>query len=154
MKPSLLALLTLTAIAPAWAASYYTVRLDDPKAVYLDTARGDGIADDTEAIQKAIDKVNQGVLFIPQGRYRLTRTLTVWPSTRLIGYGATRPVFVLAANTPGYSDPAAENYMVFFSGGRPGGRGGRGAQPGPHAACNSARRGPPPMPEPEPSTPP
>ena len=38
-------------MAPLWGASYYTVRLDDPKAVYLTRenfpVRGDGIADDT-----------------------------------------------------------------------------------------------------------
>ena len=33
----------------------------------------------------------------PQGRYRLTRTINVWPAIRLIGYGAKRPVFVLGA---------------------------------------------------------
>ena len=38
---------------------------------------------------------------MPEGRYRLTKTINVWPSIRLIGYGGKRPVFVLAANTPG-----------------------------------------------------
>jgi sugar lactone lactonase YvrE len=129
------------AAAPARAASYYTVRLDDPKAVYLSAdsgARGDGIADDTDAIQKAIDQVQQstshGIVFVPEGRYRLTKTVYVWPSIRLIGYGAKRPVFVLGDSTPGYQDPANESYMVFFAGGRPGaggrGRGGAGAQRG------------------------
>lgn len=125
--------------APAWAASYYTVRLDDPHAIYVTAeafgARGDGTADDTAAIQSAIDKSvassSYGIVFIPEGRYRLTKTLNVWASVRLIGYGARRPVFVLAANTPGYGDPTAEQYMVFFSGGRPGGmRGGRGGRSG------------------------
>jgi sugar lactone lactonase YvrE len=129
----------LVAAAPSWAASYYTVRLDDPKAVYLTAegfgARGNGVADDTEAIQKAIDKAveapSQGIVFIPEGRYLLTKTINVWSSVRLIGYGAKRPVFILAPNTPGYQDRASENYMVFFSGGRPGGTGGRGgATPG------------------------
>ena len=118
-----------------WPQSYYTVRLDDPRAVYLETsgARGDGIADDTAAIQTAIDRVQetvgQGIVFVPEGRYRLTKTLNVWPAVRLIGYGAKRPVFVLADNTPGYGDRTAENYMLFFAGSRPG-AGGRGAQPG------------------------
>jgi hypothetical protein len=122
----------LISAAPAWTASYYTVRLDDPKAVYLDAfgARADGIADDTEAIQKAIDKAvesaTQGIVFVPEGRYRLTKTVNVWSSVRIIGYGRNRPVFVLAANTPGFQDANAENYLVFFSGGRPGGVGGRG----------------------------
>jgi sugar lactone lactonase YvrE len=130
------------AMASCWGASYYTLRLDDPKAVYLtpDTfpVRGDGLADDTGAIQQAIDKVqettSQGIVFVPQGRYRLTKTLNIWPGIRVIGYGATRPVFLLAESTPGYQDKDNERYMVFFAGSRPGaGRGfggGRGAAGG------------------------
>jgi sugar lactone lactonase YvrE len=123
----------LAAALSSAAASYYTVRLDDPKAVYLTrenfAVAADGVADDSGPIQQAIDKVQatsgEGIVFVPQGRYRLTKTINVWASIRLIGYGASRPVFVLGEKTPGYQDPANENYMVFFSGGR-GGRGGRG----------------------------
>jgi hypothetical protein len=119
MKHTLTALFTLLASAVASpAASYYTVRLDDPKAVYL--RRGAG--DDSDAIQQAIDKVQEttgeGVVFVPEGRYRLTKTVYVWPAIRLIGYGTGRPVFVLAENTPGFQDPGNENYLVFFTGGR------------------------------------
>ena len=122
--------LMIAAIAPALAASYYPIRLDDPKAVYLTGARGDGVADDSDAIQNAIDKAREsadcGIVFIPEGRYRLAKTIYVWASARLIGYGAKRPVFLLAPNTPGYQDAANENYMVFFSGAPgPGGRSGR-----------------------------
>lgn len=106
-------------------ASFYPMRLEDPAAVYLTQedfgVMGDGLADDSEAIQKAIDKVaattGAGVLFIPQGTYRLTKTVYVWPGVRLIGYGQSRPIFTLAENTPGYQ-AGDEKYMVFFSGGR------------------------------------
>jgi hypothetical protein len=147
MRSSSRLLCALAAAVPLWAASYYTIRLDDPKAVYLTAdsgARGDGIADDSDAIQKAIDKaqetVRQGIVFVPEGRYRITKTIYVWPSIRLIGYGARRPVFLLAASTPGYQDRNAENYMVFFAGGRPGaGRGGRGASAGGRGASAGGR---------------
>jgi hypothetical protein len=33
---------------------------------------------------------------VPSGRYRLARTVYVWPGMRVIGYGVTRPVFLLA----------------------------------------------------------
>ena len=83
--------------------------------------RGDGIADDSAAIQAAIDKVQEttgeGILFIPEGRYRITRTIFVWPGVRLIGYGEKRPVFVLADHTPGFQQGIG--YMFFFAGGRP-----------------------------------
>jgi hypothetical protein len=102
MKQTLTILFTLLASAVVLpAASYYTVRLDDPKAVYL--TRGTG--DDSDAIQQAIDKVQEttgeGVVFVPEGRYRLTRTVYVWPAIRLIGYGTERPVFVRARTLPG-----------------------------------------------------
>jgi sugar lactone lactonase YvrE len=113
-------LLGLAAAAALHAASYYTVRLDDPKAVYL--VPSDGSADASDAIQQAIDKVQattgEGIVFVPEGRYRLTKTVYVPPAIRLIGYGKTRPVFVLGENTPGYQDPDNEKYMIFFTGGR------------------------------------
>jgi sugar lactone lactonase YvrE len=120
------ALLSATT-ASASGPSYYPNRLQDSKAVYLDSAEfsvhGDGQADDTDALQSAINKVqhdrNQGIVFVPAGRYRLSRTIYVWPGIRLIGFGATRPTLVLARNTPGFQQGPA--YMVFFAGSRPAG---------------------------------
>lgn len=41
-------------------------------------AQGDGVADDTSAVQKAIDSLKDGgVLWFPHGTYRTTKTLTV-----------------------------------------------------------------------------
>jgi sugar lactone lactonase YvrE len=143
-----LAVIVLAA-APAWAQSYYTTRLIDPKAVNLEAfgAKGDGVADDSAAIQQAIDRAQEmashGIVFVPEGRYRVTKTINVWSAIRLIGYGASRPVFVLAPNTPGYQDANAENYVVFFSGGRPGGFGGRGGQRSAGATPTGGRGGQP-----------
>jgi hypothetical protein len=107
------------------ANSVFTTRLDDPSAVYLTTKDfqviGDGQADDSGAIQAAIDKLQEtrgeGVVFIPEGRYRITRTIYLWPGIRIIGYGEKRPIFVLGSNTPGYQNDIA--YMFFFAGARP-----------------------------------
>jgi hypothetical protein len=102
--------------------SYYPERPEDPKAVYLTETVGDGIADDTAAIQAAINRVVsgtiRGILFIPSGVYRLSGPLVVWPGIRLIGHGRTRPVFVLGDGTAGYQgDPA---YLIHFAGNIPG----------------------------------
>jgi hypothetical protein len=115
----------------AFAASAISTRLDDPKAAYLAApefgAHADGIGDDSAALQAAIDKAEngarEGILFVHSGHYRLTRTVYVWPGVRIIGYGATRPVFLLAAKTPGFQKGVG--VMVMFTGGRPrtGGRG-------------------------------
>ena len=126
IKTLLLTAALLSSALPLSAqTSYYPSRLDDPKAIYLTRenppAQADSIADDSAALQQAINKVQettkQGILFIPAGRYRLTNTIYIWPGIRLIGYGATRPVFVLPANTPGFQRGPA--YMIFFAGARP-----------------------------------
>ncbi len=127
MRKLILFLFAVSASVAGWAGSFYTVRLNDRKAVYLTAeqfgAHGDGVADDSDAIQSAINKVQettgQGIVFIPEGRYRVSRTIYVWPAIRLIGYGAHRPVFVLGDNTPGYDDKAHEKYVAFFAGARP-----------------------------------
>jgi hypothetical protein len=131
---ALLAAAILSSVVPLFATSYYSARLDDPKAIYLTQdnfpVKGDGVADDSAALQQAIntvqEKTNQGILFVPPGRYRLTKTIYIWPGIRLIGFGSARPSFVLAANTPGFQQGPA--YMVFFAGARP-----RANQPPPDA---------------------
>jgi hypothetical protein len=129
MQKGILFVAVLGALLPGIRAqSVITTRLDDPQAVYLDSrefgARGDGKADDSAAIQAAIDKAEhharEGIVFVPAGRYRLTRTIYVWPGVRLFGYGARRPVFVLADHTPGFQ--SGLGVMVMFTGARPGDR--------------------------------
>jgi hypothetical protein len=107
------------------------MRPDDPHAVYLGPgsfgAAADGKADDTAAIQAAIDRVQEttgeGIVFVADGRYRVSRTIHLWTGIRLIGYGAHRPVFVLGANTPGYQEGheflGTGRYMLQFASRRP-----------------------------------
>ncbi|MET0310151.1 MAG: glycosyl hydrolase family 28-related protein [Sphingomonas sp.] len=107
---------------PTPSLSVYSVVPDDPRAVVART-RGDGVADDGAAIQAAIDaaaaKPGGGIVFLPSGRHRITRTLYIWPGVRLFGVGKRRPVFVLAAATPGFQRGVGS--MVFFTGNHPGG---------------------------------
>jgi hypothetical protein len=125
MKTILAVAAILSTAVPLLGTSYYPVRPNDAKAVYLTVdsfpVKGDGVADDSAVLQQAINKVrettNQGILFVPAGRYRLTRTIYIWPGIRLIGFGAVRPTFLLAADTPGFQQGPA--YMMFFAGGGP-----------------------------------
>jgi Pectate lyase superfamily protein/SMP-30/Gluconolactonase/LRE-like region len=118
-------LLTLAPAFPALAASVFTTRLDDSRAVYFSAqphgAADNGQTDDSAVIQAAIDKASSdahdGIVFVPSGRYRLSRTVYVWPGVRVLGYGATRPIFVLAKNTPGFR--TGIGVMVIFTGARP-----------------------------------
>ena len=119
----------ILSFGPSYGASFYPERLDDPAAVYLTPegfpVHGDGVGDDSAGLQQAIDKVassaGAGVLFVPKGTYRLTKTVYVWPGVRLIGYGDSRPVLTLGENTPGFQEGTGK-YMLFFSGGRGFGR--------------------------------
>lgn len=110
----------------ASAASYYPYRLADTRAIYFErpafAVHGDGIGDDSPALQQAIDRAQEaaaaGVVFIPPGRYRLGATVNVWRGIRLIGYGAARPVLVLGNHTPGF-DSGSGKYMIHFCNFRP-----------------------------------
>jgi hypothetical protein len=117
------ALLTATVLH---AGSFYPLRPNDSQAIYVTKenfgAHADGIGDDSIVLQQAIDQVQEtagrGIVFVPEGRYRLTKALNIWSGIRLIGYGATRPIFVLGEATPGYQDGEGK-YLVHFRSDRP-----------------------------------
>ncbi len=109
-------ILTLLLAQTCIAQSIYSTRPDDPRAVYL--AASDGSSDQSSALQQAIDhaqeSVHHGIVFIPEGRYRIEHTVHVWAGIRLIGYGATRPVFVLPANSPDFQS-GPDHYLLWFT---------------------------------------
>jgi len=142
-------LLSLTAQSAA-ADSVFTVRPDDPAAVYVDAPDPQASsADHSALLQAAVDRAAAspagGIVFVPSGRYRVTRTVIVWRAVRVIGYGATRPVFVLPERTPGFQ--TGLGVMVHFTNARPS-RGGPGAGaggaagPGPGPGSGSPARVP------------
>ncbi|MBD0379791.1 right-handed parallel beta-helix repeat-containing protein [Paenibacillus sedimenti] len=54
-------------------------------------AIGNGIADDSLAIQKALDQAKNaggGTVFFPKGTYKTTRNLYIYNNTNLVGYSA------------------------------------------------------------------
>jgi sugar lactone lactonase YvrE len=120
--------LSLGIASSAFAQSVFTTRPDDAKAIYLTAEKfgavSDGKTDASAALQAAIDascqpgatgkSVREGIVFVPSGRYRLSRTVYIWPGVRVIGYGATRPVLVLAPNAPGFQTGIGD--MVIFAG--------------------------------------
>ena len=116
MKLALPFAIALCLCSAALASSGITTRPNDPKAVYLDAPGAN--ADSSAALQAAIDKAEgharEGIVFVPEGHYTLTHTVYVWPGVRLIGYGATRPVFALSPNTPGFQK--GMGVMVTFTG--------------------------------------
>lgn len=110
--------------------SVYTACPQDSAAVYFTPSHfpitSDGKTDVSQPLQEAINKLkleqNFGVIFIPEGTYKITRTIYIPAAIRLIGYGETRPLFVLAKNSPGFQQPVETDkgkarYMFWFTGG-------------------------------------
>ena len=103
--------------------SVYTQKPNDPEATFFTpenfNIKADGKMDVSDILQEAINKIkiekNFGILFIPEGKYRISKTIHVPAAIRLIGYGKKRPEIILGANTPGYQEE--QNYMIWFTGG-------------------------------------
>ncbi|MEO3403616.1 glycosyl hydrolase family 28-related protein [Mucilaginibacter sp. CAU 1740] len=107
--------------------SIYPARLQDSDAVYFTPdnfkIKADGKTDVSDELQAAITKVktehNFGVLFIPEGKYLISKTIYIPTAVRLIGYGKNRPEIILAKNSPGFqtqyeNDKGHAKYMFWF----------------------------------------
>ena len=89
---------------PLPGRSVYQSRLDDSDAVYFTPDNfkitADGKKDVSDALQQAIADVktrhNFGILFIPEGKYLISKTIFIPQAVRLIGYGKNRPEIILA----------------------------------------------------------
>ena len=120
MRLIILSLTMVLAAGEAFAAtrSVLPTAPDEPRAVTV-AGKGDGRADDSAALQSALDKARDatghGLVFLPSGRYRLTRTVVVPAGVRIYGVGPTRPVLLLAPNTPGFQHGVST--MLVFGGG-------------------------------------
>jgi sugar lactone lactonase YvrE len=108
--------------------SVFPLRPDDPTATYFTADKfpitADGRTDVSDALQQAIREIktnhNFGILFIPEGKYRITKTIYIPTAIRLIGYGGTRPVFILGKSSPGFqsadtADKGQGRYMFWFT---------------------------------------
>ena len=65
-------------------------------------------------------KYNFGIVFLPEGKYKITKTVYIPKAVRLIGYGKKRPIVFLAKNSPGYQqevidDKGKARYMFWFT---------------------------------------
>ncbi len=108
--------------------SFYTMRLNDEDAAYFTPENfkitNDGKTDVSDELQRAINEVkthfNFGIVFIPEGTYKISKTIYVPTAVRVIGYGKKRPLIVLADNAPGFQaenphDKGNASYMFWFT---------------------------------------
>lgn len=127
LKKCLLTLIVLHVVCCLSAndASVYTQKPVDPEAFYFTPGnypiKADGKTDVSDELQAAIDRLKTekafGILFIPEGKYLIRKTIRIPSAIRLIGYGKKRPEIILGENTPGYQ--SEQNYMIWFTGGLP-----------------------------------
>jgi len=115
-------------IFPVDQSSVYTQKPEDPEAFYF-TKENYGFKDGedvTVALQGAINQLkrekNFGILFVPEGKYRISNTVYIPNAIRVIGYGKNRPEFVLTKNSTGFqeevpNDKGKSKYMFWFTGG-------------------------------------
>jgi hypothetical protein len=74
------------------------------------SARGDGIADDTAAIQRAIDE--NEIVFIPKGYYRVSQPLLLRSTTKLVGASKTLSSIMSDPDAPAFSDPSNPSPVI------------------------------------------
>lgn len=78
---------------------------DSPGAVNVQDApffaRGDGIADDTDALERALGNASVSVVFLPRGIYRVSRTLRLPAGKALVG--VAHHLTVLAPTVDGFA---------------------------------------------------
>jgi hypothetical protein len=120
----------VNAADPVKSKSFYKQKLEDPNATYFISPNfkvvSDGKTDVSDELQAAINQIktknNFGILFIPEGKYLISKTIYIPNSIRLIGYGNNRPLFILAKNSPGFQEPiptdkGKSKYMFWFTSG-------------------------------------
>ncbi|MGW5195714.1 hypothetical protein ACWEOO_41100 [Kribbella sp. NPDC004138] len=121
--------------APGFGSAYDACP-PDPTAVVLGSPGFEVGADATGALQAAVDEASRrgianrlgdilggardfplgdggGVVFVPPGMYTLSAPIDVHDSVRIIGFGRSRPRFVLAPNSPGYAGAAPRDVFSF-----------------------------------------
>ncbi|MFP4055991.1 MAG: glycosyl hydrolase family 28-related protein [Candidatus Brocadiia bacterium] len=95
-----------------WPRGFPHVEAEDAVSVKAPPykARGDGQADDTEAIQRAI--AEHPTVVLPKGYYRLSRTLRLRPATRLVGVGQHLSILFVREPEGDFADPSAPQPLV------------------------------------------
>jgi hypothetical protein len=63
-------------------------------------ARGDGVADDTEALRRAI--AQHRTIYLPSGHYRISDSITLRPDSVLIGLHPSTTRIVISDLTPAF----------------------------------------------------
>ena len=107
--------------------SFYMGKIEDESAIYFDADHfnisNDGIVDVSDELQKAVNMVVEeygyGIVFVPEGKYLLSKTIYIPKAVRIIGYGEKRPEFILKDNALNFNIPKEDDkghfrYLFWF----------------------------------------
>lgn len=108
--------------------SVYQQKFDDEMGIFFTEEEFPELKDASEdvsgvlmkAIQRLLDEQGYGILYIPEGEYRIRHTILIPRAVRLIGYGKKRPVFILPAGTQGFEGTVHDDSVVKDREGYPG----------------------------------
>jgi sugar lactone lactonase YvrE len=113
---------------PSKSNSVYKQKPEDRDAIYFTPENfkitADGKTDVSDALQEAINSIktrdNFGIIFIPEGKYLISKTIYIPTAVRLIGYGNNRPQIILQKRSPGFqvadsTDKGKAKYMFWFT---------------------------------------
>lgn len=109
--------------------SVYTEKFADNMGIFFTEKEFPALkenGDVSDVLQKAIEQLvaeqRYGILYIPEGEYRIGHTVKIPPAVRLIGYGKNRPVFVMPQKDGGGEKTAKDNPQnrMDFENGYPG----------------------------------
>jgi len=97
-------MVTVQSELPTWNSVPPFIDVSQAANVRQFGAKGDGEADDTEALRRAVAAAD--TVFLPMGTYRLTDTVLLRPKTRLVGEHAILSHVLVQPNTPRFTDAA------------------------------------------------
>jgi len=118
-----LSLITLASIAFSLRAR--SIITADARNVKSYGAKGDGVADDTQAFLNALNQardsqppfLSAAAVYVPSGTYLIKKTLILWRKTRLFGEWTNPPTLVLASDSPDFQNPSDPKPFIVTAGG-------------------------------------
>lgn len=103
--------ISYTLTAPGAVQQTVQTKLEQYVSVKDFGAVGDGVADDTAAIQAAIDAAENGELYFPAGDYKITSSISI-PGRITVRGAGVRQTIITCYNCDGFTVPAGTSFVT------------------------------------------